>query len=199
MSSKKIDKDFMLELNCIPEKRLIWIGSGQNEQDSGVDRELSRKVILAISSLDSLKEHPIILIINCSGGDELDGIAIYDAISMCRSHVTAVICGGACSAAAVFLQAADERLITQNSWILIHDGSYQLPDDNVADNEITHRFFKKLTKQYRTLLNSKAKIAPKKLQKMLERDTWLNAEQSVKIGLVDKIIKSWGEALNTKI
>lgn len=199
MSIKKIDKDFMLELNCIPEKRLIWIGSGQNEQDSGVDRELSRKVILAISSLDSLKEHPITLIINCSGGDELDGIAIYDAICMCRSHVTAIVCGASCSAAAVFLQAADERLITENSWILIHDGSYELPNENVADNEITHKFFKKLTKQYRNLLNSKAKIPPKKLEKMLNRDTWLNAQQSLKLNLVDKIIKSWGEALNTQI
>lgn len=188
--ASEIEKEFLLDLNCLYSKRIIWIGSGNNDQDTGVNRELSRKVVLAIISLDLEKEAPIVLIVNCSGGEDIDGIAIYDTISACRSHVTSLVIGEACSAASTFIQAADERLITKNSYIMIHDGSLVI-DENVADAEINFKFHGRVTEQYRELLNVKAKINKNKLKKLMERDTWLDAKEALKLKLVDGILNNF--------
>lgn len=190
MKSQSI-KELLAELNCLHDKRIIWIGSGSNDEDSGVDKELSRKVILSLAALDTQKEDNITLIINCIGGYELDGIAIYDAISLCRSHITGIVCGGCCSAASVFLQACDLRLMTPNSWMLCHNGSYDLSSEPARDAEINIKLFRDWKEQFKKMINIKANITKKELNKILDKDTWFTANQALSLGFIDKIINTW--------
>jgi len=116
---------FMDEGLYIP-TRTIYIGSTSIEEgeESGVDYLMAEKAIKALHILDSsAAEQPITIILNNPGGDVVHGLAIYDAIRHCRNHVTIKVYGHAMSMGAIILQAADERLMSENSVMMLHYGT----------------------------------------------------------------------------
>jgi ATP-dependent protease ClpP protease subunit len=63
------------------------------------------------------------------GGEWADGMAIYDSIILCKSYVTIISYGQAESMSSIILQAADNRLLTPNSYFMAHYGSTSLSCD----------------------------------------------------------------------
>ena len=66
---------------------------------------------------------------NSIGGEWSDGMAIYDAISLSKCYVTIIVYGQAESMSSIILQAADEKIITPNSYFMIHYGSSDASGD----------------------------------------------------------------------
>ena len=105
--------------------REIYLNSyvSSNEDDPGVDYRMSSQFIKNITQLDSINNKPILIHMYSIGGDWGAGMAIYDAITACKSYVTIVAYSQAESMSSIILQSADFRVMTPNAYFMSHYGS----------------------------------------------------------------------------
>lgn len=176
--------------------RTIYMGSEHvNDEDfseSGVEATMTERQIKNLHILDIASEEPITIIMNNPGGDVNHGLAIYDAIRACRSHVTVKVFGHAMSMGSIILQAADERIMSENSSQMIHYGSLALDKHAKTAYKIVEEFKridKWMEKMYLTKMKEKnPHFTLARLQRMLDHDTFLTAKESVGFGLADKVL-----------
>ena len=119
-NTENIDKFY--DYNIHIETRTIYMGKGKN----GIDSYLAEKVIKGLHILEYKSEEPITIIMSNSGGEVESGFAIFDAIKSCKSHTTIIVYGNAYSMAGVVLQAANKRIMTENSRIMLHYGDFHI-------------------------------------------------------------------------
>lgn len=176
--------------------RTIYMGSENiNDDDfdeAGVNATMAERQIKNLHILDAISEEPITIILNNPGGDPNHGLAIYDAIRACRSHVTIKVFGYAMSMGSIILQAADERIMSENASQMIHYGTVALDKHaktayKIADE--SKRIDKWMEQMYLAKMKEKnPHFTLARLQRMLDHDTFLTAKQSVEFGLADKIL-----------
>lgn len=106
-------------------QREIYLHShiSSEDGDAGVDFRIVPQFLKNIRMLDSISHEPILIHMSLTGGDWSAGMAIFDSIEMCRSHVTVVVYGQAESMSTIILQAADSRIMTPSAWFMVHYGS----------------------------------------------------------------------------
>src|SRR3974377_1520492 len=136
-------------------------------------------------------EKDIQLYINSPGGSITAGMAIYDTMEVVRPDVQTISIGQAASMAAVLLAAGapKKRFALPNSRILIHQPhimgglSGQATDIDIHAREIL---------RMREVMNQiMAKHTGQKLDKVekdVERDFIMNAQQGKEYGIIDDII-----------
>ena len=115
------------------------------------------------------------LIINSYGGLILDTISIIETLK--RFHTKANIIGFACSAAAILAISCDECVMSKNASLLVHSAWNEMSD---ADDPGIKRCNEL---QLNIIKNRCPEFDPKDIQK----DTWLSAEECLKLNLVDNI------------
>lgn len=175
--------------------RTIYMGSvhlSDDGSENGCDAFMAERAVKNLFILDKISEEPITILMNNIGGDVNHGLAIYDAIKSCRSHVTIKVFGHAMSMGSIILQAADERIMSENASQMIHYGSvfidkhaktaYKIVDDNKRIDRWMEKMYLEKIKQKQPGY----KIG--RLQRLLDHDTFLTAEQSVELGLADKVL-----------
>lgn len=181
----------------------------EDNDNPGVEYRMSNTFIKNIRALDSKSDLPIIIHMQSIGGEWPDGMAIFDAITMCRSYVTIVAYGQASSMSSIILQAADWRLMTPNAHFMCHYGSSSIHGDylsamNEANYErqtadimfniysqkcVNGRFFvdkfgkKPSVKQVKQFL----------IRKLKGGDWYLSADEAVYYGFADGIVKDWNQ------
>lgn len=157
-------------------------------QEDEISSITTEKLFKHLKVLETISKDPITLILNTAGGSTHQGIAIYDMIKGSPCHITIKVIGSAHSMGAIILQAADKRVMTKNSTLMIHYGQTAIDAEN--DN------FKRWQKEYERMdgvlenifaKKMRGKMTKKALKEMLRFDTILDAEQSLKLGLVDEI------------
>ena len=179
------DKFFEHHLN-IDSKTLCIFGD--------VDEVMSGNAIKGLHILDNLpNNNEITILLNSTGGDVYEGMAIYDSIMSCKCHVVIKVFGQAFSMGAILFQSADERLVSPNARLMIHYGSLSL-DDAVKNTYRWTDEAKKLDRQFEDIILEKIKNKhPKynrtKVQSLLQFDTILDATESINLGLADGFIK----------
>ena len=134
----------------------------------------------------SLPEIPIFLHINSYGGCIYSAFAVIDVINNCRTPVYSIVEGGTASAGTLISVSCKRRYICANAHMLIHQlsSSYWGKMHELEDE------FKNLTElmeRVKQVYVDHATIAKKKLNELLKRDLWLNAEVAMKNGLADEI------------
>lgn len=185
------------------DNRTIWLGSVSADENGelGVDAKLAERVIKGLHVLEKNApngDKPIFILLNNPGGDETEGLAIYDAIKNCKNHVTVQVYGKCYSMAGYIIQAADHRIMTKHSFFMLHEGTRQLPADHPRIVKAWNNYLDKLDVIFFDLyLNKIRKKHPnfsrKKLEDMLKFDTILTAQEAVDLGLADEVL---GEDLN---
>ena len=181
-----------LQYNIHPTMRTIYLGPklGQPDNDD-TSFLMAETAIKNIHLLESISNEPITIIMSNSGGAVQDGNSIIDAIEQSPCHIT-IVCYGSCESMGVsILQAGDTRILSKNCTIMIHKSKTPTPS-NI--NEKNHRkFFRKVDKlDTEKLLKRMKEINPsmskRKLMRMLRHDTFLTAQEAIKLGIADKIL-----------
>jgi ATP-dependent Clp protease, protease subunit len=144
--------------------------------------------LLYLDAIDNSK--PIKMYINSPGGVITSMWSIIDTMNIIKSEVHTICVGMAASAASLTLAngAKGHRSILQHAKVMIHQplGGAQ---GQATDMEITVKEILK-TKEVLTKFMSDATGQPiDKVSIDMERDYWLDAEEALKYGLVDKILK----------
>lgn len=174
--------------------RTIYMGSEENSLEfgeSGTDSSMAERIIKNLHLLDSLNKEPITIIMNNYGGDVNHGLAIYDCIESCKSHITIKVFGGCMSMGSIIFQAADERIMSKNASQMIHYGRLALDKEQLTVYKIVEemkRIDSWMEKMYLEKIKEKhVKFTLSRLKKLLNNDTFFTAEESVSLGLCDKV------------
>jgi len=137
----------------------------------------------------SSPEKEITIYINSRGGLVTAGMAIYDTMQYIKSDIRTIVMGQACSMGSLLASAGTKgkRLMLPHARHMIHQplggASGQATDVEIRANELL-RWKKELTEIYE-------KTTGQPLQKLkddMERDKFMNAQEAVDYGLVDKIV-----------
>lgn len=143
--------------------------------------------LLYLEKKDPKKD--ITMYINSPGGSVLDGMAIFDTMEYVQSDITTVCTGLAASMWSMLLLAGTpgKRMILPNGRVMIHQPSHgtqgKVSDTEIALNEAVRR--KKILTQ---IVADRTGQTYDQVEKDMDRDNWLDAQQSLDYGLVDKII-----------
>ena len=164
-------------------ERIIFLGEEVNEHTANI--VVAQLLHLAYD--DPKKD--IKLYINSPGGSVYDGLAIYDTIQFISPDVQTIGIGLQASMGAFLLSSGTKgkRVALPNSRIMIHQPSSGT-QGKVTDQEITLRESVYLKHRLNEILakNTGQKLA--KIEKDVDRDFWMSAEEAVKYGIVDEVI-----------
>ncbi len=135
-------------------------------------------------------EKDISLYINSPGGSISAGMAIYDTMQFIRPDVTTICVGQAASMGALLLAAGapGKRFTLPNSRILIHQPSMSGLGGQATDIDIHAREILRLRESMNQILAKHTGQAFERIQKDVERDYIMTADQAKEYGLVDQVI-----------
>jgi ATP-dependent Clp protease protease subunit len=145
--------------------------------------------LLFLESEDDRKD--ISLYINSPGGSVTAGMAIYDTMQFIKPDVSTIVMGQACSMGSLLAQAgaAGKRMMLPNARHMIHQPSGgargQATDMEIQVREILE-MKRNLTKIYERHNSAGKKFI--ELQRDMERDFFMSAQQALDYGLVDRVI-----------
>lgn len=186
-SFQDIRLDDSIEASLLEARRLFL--------DNAVTSKSASDLIRKVWYLESRDPgQPITLIINSPGGEVNAGFAIWDQLKMITSPVTTIVTGLAASMGSVLSLAAapSRRFATPNSRFMIHQPLIGgVVQGQATDLEIQA---KEMLKMRDVLVQIYAKATgkdPKKIEKDIDRDTWLSADEALEYGLIDKIVTSY--------
>ena len=144
--------------------------------------------LLFLEAEDPKKD--ITLYINSPGGSVMAGLALVDTINHIKPDVNTVAIGMVASMASIILASGrkGKRYALPNSEVMIHQpwGGFE---GQVSDLEITTQQFVKHKKKLTQMLTDATKQKFEKIEKDMDRDFYMSAEEAKKYGIVDEILK----------
>jgi len=156
-----------------------------------VDDTIANLVIAQLLFLEAEDpEKDVSVYINSPGGSITAGMAIYDTMQFIRPDVVTICIGQAASMAALLLAAGapHKRYALPNSRILIHQPSMGGLSGQATDIDIHAREILRMREITNQLLAKHTGQKLDKVEKDVERDFIMNAQQSKEYGIIDEII-----------
>lgn len=154
-----------------------------------VDDKSARHVVDRLMYLDSINHDEIKLYINSPGGYVTSGFSMYDTIKQIKSPVSTICTGLAASMGSILLSVGEKgkRFIQPHARVMIHQpsGGARGP---ASDIEITAQEILKTKEISAKILAENCGQTFEKVMKDFNRDHWMDAEESVKYGIVDGIL-----------
>jgi ATP-dependent Clp protease protease subunit len=173
------------------EERIIFLGV--QIDDASADDVMAQ--LLVLESLDP--ERDISMYINSPGGSYTAMTAIYDTMQFIKPQIQTICLGQAASAASVILAAGSpgKRFALPHARILIHqpytEGGGQGSDIEIQANEIL-----RMRAEMEGIFAKHTGKKIEEIQKDIERDKILTAEDAQKYGIIDQVIASRKSAQN---
>ncbi|MBK6312907.1 MAG: ATP-dependent Clp endopeptidase proteolytic subunit ClpP [Blastocatellia bacterium] len=132
----------------------------------------------------------ISLYINSPGGSITAGMAIYDTMQFIRPDVTTICIGQCASMGALLLTAGTKgkRFALPNSRILIHQPSISGIGGQATDIRIHAEEIMRMRELTSGILAKHTGQPMEQIERDVERDRWLDADQAREYGLVDQVI-----------
>jgi len=135
-------------------------------------------------------EKDIYLYINSPGGVVTSGFAIYDTMNYIKPDVVTICMGQAASMGAFLLSSGTKgkRFALPHARIMIHQplGGAQ---GQATDIEIHAKEILRMKKELNKILAENTGQSVRKIEKDTERDFFMSAEEALKYGLIDKVLK----------
>jgi len=164
--------------------RIVFLGSP-------VMDEIANIIVAQFLFLESQDpDKDINFYINSPGGSVTAGLAIYDCMQIIRPDVR-TYCVGQCASMGAWLLAAGtkgKRTALPNSRIMIHQ-PIGGATGQATDIEIQARETLKLKTKMTQILADHTGKSFEEVQKDIDRDFFLSAQDAVEYGLVDKVLE----------
>jgi len=163
-------------------ERIVFLGGP-------IDDDVANLVIAQLLFLEA--EDPkkdISLYINSPGGSVTATLAMVDTMNHVKPNVSTVCVGMAASGAAILLSAGEKgkRFALPNAEVMIHQ-PHGGAEGQATDIEITAKQILKLRAVLNKILAKNTGQKLEKIEKDVERDFFMTAEEAKKYGLVDKV------------
>jgi len=179
--------DNLFEKKLVSEKllkeRVIFL-------DQEIDSACASDIVSKLLYLDAEGTDDIKLYINSPGGEISSGFMIYDTINLIKSDVQTISLGTSASMAAILLLAGTKgkRKILPNSNVMLHDLS-GASNGKFRDILIEVKEMNKTHNKIINIIKENTNLSEAQIEELLKNDFWMNSEEALKYGIVDKIIK----------
>tara|TARA_B100001093_G_scaffold13442_1_gene12403 strand:+ start:170 stop:769 length:600 start_codon:yes stop_codon:yes gene_type:complete len=136
------------------------------------------------------KDKDIYMYINSPGGSVTAGLAMYDTMQYVQPDISTVSIGLSASAGSLLLMAgtAGKRISLPNSKIMIHQPSAGF-QGQATDIEIHAKDILDTKKRLNDLYVKHCGKDLKTVEDAMERDNYMNPDQALEFGLIDKIVE----------
>lgn len=138
----------------------------------------------------------VTVIINSGGGDVVSGQEIYSILKGVKNHVTVDVQSMAASAASMIAMAGDTVRMSPVALLMIHNASTCTSGD-YRDMQHTAEVLQTVNAAIMEAYSRKTNLTYDELQDMMDKETWLTANQCVERGFADEIIKDEKPAIIT--
>jgi len=164
--------------------RIVFLGEEVNSHAAN----LVVAQLLYLANEDPKRD--IKLYINSPGGSVYDGLAIIDTMDYIKPDVQTIGIGLQASMGAMLLScgAKGKRFVLPNSRIMIHQPSSGT-QGKVTDQEITLRESIFVKKRLAEIFAERTGKTLKEVEKDMDRDNWMSAEEAKEYGIIDEIIE----------
>lgn len=157
-------------------------------------RGLADIISEALLCLDSMSHEPIKLIISCPGGTMYAAFALYDAIKATESPIWTF--GRVCMSNGALLLAAGERgrrYIYPNTFAMLHLVQVTTTVESTRDSQtekIRNAHLQAVKdRMVQLYIDCGVNRTAKQINKDIDRELYLNADEIVEYGLADKVIR----------
>ncbi|MFN9781650.1 MAG: ClpP family protease [Sphingobacteriales bacterium] len=176
ISAAQFDKKFI-------EQRKIFLWGAVDDRSA---KDITAR-LLYLEAIDPGKE--IKFYINSPGGVVTSGMVIYDTMQMISSPVSTICMGMAASMGSILLSGGEKgkRFIYPHGEVMIHQPSGG-GQGTSADLEIMAEQIRKIKALGAQILADNCGQTFEKVMKDFDRDYWMDAEESVKYGIVDGVM-----------
>lgn len=165
--------------------RIIFLGGVVTDQMANI----VIAQLLFLEHEDPKKE--IKLYINSPGGSVTAGLAIVDTMQYVKPDVATICVGMAASMGAVLLGAGKKgrRFALPNAEILLHQVMTEGIGGQATEIEIGARQILKIKERMNLMLAKYTGQPVQKIEKDTDRDFYLSAEEAVKYGIIDEVLR----------
>lgn len=176
-----VEKSFDIYSKLLKE-RIVFL-SGE------ITDEVANLIVSELLYLNSLGNDDIYLYINSPGGSVTAGMAIYDTMNFIKADVV-TICVGMCASMGAFLLSSGckgKRMSLKNGEVMIHQPLGGVKGQ-ASDIQIHADRIIKTKKKLNNILASNTSKDMKVIERDTERDNYMDANEALDYGLIDKII-----------
>jgi ATP-dependent Clp protease protease subunit len=176
------------------DERIIFLGVQ-------IDDASANDVMAQLITLESMDpDRDISIYINSPGGSFTALTAIYDTMQWVKPDIQTVCMGQAASAAAVLLAAGTpgKRLALPNARILIHQPWSEGGRGDLSDLEIQANEILRMRTIMEQMLAKHSGRDAEQVHKDIDRDKILSAEEAKDYGIIDQVLTSRTDSLNTR-
>jgi ATP-dependent Clp protease protease subunit len=165
--------------------RIIFLNA---EIDSGICNLIKAQLMY----LESISDDDISIYIDSPGGCVYSGLGLLDVMEYVKPDIETINTGLAASMAAVILCSGThgKRKSLKRSRTMIHQpmsgayGMFQASDIAIDAKEINS-----IKKELYEIISERTKQDIKKIEMDADRDYWMTSQESLKYGMIDKIIQ----------
>lgn len=159
-----------------------------------INQELAEKVATQLLILQEMGDEPIKIFINSQGGHVEAGDTIHDIIKFVKPKVIVIGTGWVASAGITIYLAADKenRYSLPNTRYMIHQPLGQCRGQ-ATDLHIEALEIARVRERINKIISTATNQPLEKVENDTDRNYWLNCEEAVEYGIVNKVISSYDE------
>ena len=160
-----------------------------------VEDQMASLIVAQLLYLESENSRDISMYINSPGGVVTAGMAIHDTMQYIKPRVSTVCVGQAASMGSFLLAAGEPgmRIALPNSRIMVHQPSGGARG-MASDIEIQAKEILRIRARMNDLYAKYTGRTLTDIEKAMDRDTFLEADEALKFGIVDKVFESRPES-----
>ncbi|MBU9461360.1 Clp protease ClpP [Burkholderia multivorans] len=168
----------------------IYDSIGDNWEGTGVT---AKRISAALRNIGARE---VTVNVNSPGGDFFEGVAIYNLLREHKAKVTVNVMGLAASAASVIAMAGDEILMGDGAFLMIHN-AWAVAIGNRHDMAAAAATLAPFDAAMAKLYAQRAGISEETAAAMMDKETWIGADQAVKDGFATGKLDSAPIAMDT--
>lgn len=182
LEERKMNVTQMDVFSRLMQERIIFLGT---EIDSDVANIINAQLLW----LSSMGDEEITIYVNTPGGSVIDGLSIMDTMNFIPSEISTVTIGMAASMGSIIASSGTKgkRSILPHGKFLLHQPLGGV-HGQASEIEIEYKEIQKCKEELYKILSENTGQPYDKIWNDADRDFWLNAQESLDYGLVDKII-----------
>lgn len=190
--SKRIPRDIAIIENYLNNginihHRLISFGDVDYDEGNEVSFASVEMALRGIDLMLTFSNKPITIKMSSYGGDPYEMLALYDKMHESPCKFIFYGRGTIMSAATWIMCGADERYLSKNTSVMVHDGSWGL-EGNTTDIDIENNENKRLQSRLEEIYAENSFLDKKTWETLCKRNLYISAEETIKLGLADAIV-----------
>ena len=157
--------------------KTIWIDSPIGQEPG----ELSAKWLRSQLPTDG---SGVVLQVHCEGGSVFEALAMIDVLTSYRGQKKAIVSSMALSAASLLVTGCDEIEVTPNAYLMLHNSHMDDAELSETEADLLGSLNERMVGMYAT----RSRQPASKIRQMMEAETFLDANQSVRLGFADRVV-----------